>query len=292
MDLIYRYDPFQPIVSKAPQDTDEALQTLCDGNGRMIEILRRVQQTAMGEGVGEEMVIPICPIAIGMPLYEGAVLAQAPFALCLGCSDARAPVEHIFDLSFNNLFVVRIAGNVLGTECLGSIDYAVRQFNESLKVVLVLGHTGCGAVTAAVDTYLSPRDYGDIAVTFALRSLVDRVMLAVRGAAKSLERIFGHEVSKHPNYRQALVSLAIHVNAAVTAYDVQREVRALGDNALPVVFAVFNLGTMMVRAFPGPIGTGKSSPMNMFCPAPESADQLAELGARMAEGIQAERILS
>jgi len=118
---------------------------------------------------------------------------QAPFALVLGCSDARVPIESVFDQSFNDLFVIRIAGNVLGTECIGSFDYAVRQFGGSLQAVVVLGHTGCGAVTAAVSAYLSPTDFTDIALTHPLRTLIDRIMIAVRGAANAFDRQCGRD---------------------------------------------------------------------------------------------------
>ena len=129
---------------------------------------------------------------------------QAPFGLVVGCSDARVPVEQIFDQAFNSLFVVRIAGNVLGTECLGSVDYAVRNLAGTLKFVLVLGHSGCGAVTAAVDTYLNPGDFSDIACTHALRSLINRVMVAVRAAAKGLQEVAGPAVVRHPGYRACI----------------------------------------------------------------------------------------
>ena len=97
--------------------------------------------------------------------------------------------------------MVRIAGNILGTEGLGSFDYAVRNLGHSLKAVVVLGHTGCGAVTAAVDTYLAPSEYANIAYTHSLRTLVDRLMIAVRGAAKAIERRCGNVAKVHPDYR-------------------------------------------------------------------------------------------
>src|SRR5438552_17467632 len=148
-----------------------------------------MQQATLGEGTQTEVVVPICPVSLGMPIWAGEIPKQKPYALVLGCSDARVPIEPIFDQSFNDLFVVRIAGNVLGTECLGSVDYAVRHFADSLKLVVVLGHTGCGAVSAAVETYLSPQDYADIAFTHALRSLVDRIMISVRGASNALQHV-------------------------------------------------------------------------------------------------------
>ena len=72
---------------------------------------------------------------------------QAPFAVVIGCSDARVPTEMIFGQGFNDLFVIRVAGNVLGDVCLGSIDFAVEALSESVKLLVVLGHSGCGAVT-------------------------------------------------------------------------------------------------------------------------------------------------
>ncbi len=116
---------------------------------------------------------------------------QSPFGIVLGCSDARAPIELIFDQSHNELFVVRVAGNVLGTECLGSIEYAARNFAASLRLVVVLGHSGCGAVGAAVDLYLDPVAYGAIAETHSLRSIIDRILVVVRIADKALERRCG-----------------------------------------------------------------------------------------------------
>jgi len=289
MDLIYRYDPYLPVQQTTTADADGAIRALGEGNLRMSEIVRRMQRATLGDGVGEEFVIPVSPISLGLPLWEGSVLTQAPYALFLGCSDARVPIEQLFDQAFNNLFVVRIAGNVLGTECLGSIDYAVRHFSESLRLMVVLGHTGCGAVTAAVDTYLSPRDYADIAFTHSLRSLVNRLMVAVRGAAKTFERICGHEITHHPNYRHALIDLSVFINAAVTAADLRRETQTLCAGSIRVVFGVCNLGNLIVRSIPGPITDEFLS--SMFCAAPESTEQLSDLSGRLAKGILAEHTL-
>ena len=185
VDLIYRYDPHLPLQIDTATDAESAMRILCDGNRRLTSVVAQMPRATLGgESVGE-VVVPICPVSLGLPLWAGAISTQQPYALVLGCSDARVPVEPIFDQSFNDLFVVRIADNVLGTECLGSVDYAVRHFADSLKLVVVLGHTGCGAVSAAVETYLSPKDYAAIAFTHALRSLVDRIMIAVRGRCRS-----------------------------------------------------------------------------------------------------------
>src|SRR5690606_29904321 len=121
-----------------------------------------------------------------------------PFAVVLGCSDARVPTEMVFHQGCNDLFVVRVAGNVLGSECLGSIDYALHQMSESIKIVVVLGHSGCGAVTAAVDAFLQPANYLAVASSHPLRAIVDRLMLPVRGTAKAIEVEYGAEAAERP----------------------------------------------------------------------------------------------
>jgi carbonic anhydrase len=85
-------------------------------------------------------------------LVEG----QQPFATILGCADSRIPPELVFDQGFGDLFVIRVAGNVIGEEVAGSIQYAVAHLRTPLLVVL--GHEGCGAVTAAVEAALGKHD--------------------------------------------------------------------------------------------------------------------------------------
>ena len=131
---------------------------LRQGHDRYTTIVTQVHKELVGDPSSGQVVIPSDPLALGLPLWSGAPPVQTPFALVLGCSDARAPIERIFDQSLNDLFVIRVAGNVLGVECLGSIDYAVNQLGASLKLLVVLGHSTCGAVTAAVE--LVPRAQG------------------------------------------------------------------------------------------------------------------------------------
>lgn len=277
MDLIYRYDPYKPIELETPNDADSVMRILYDGNRRLTSVVARMQKATLGEEIGHEIVVPICPVSLGLPLWAGAIQTQKPYALFLGCSDARVPIEPIFDQSFNDLFVVRIAGNVLGTECLGSVDYAVRHFADSMKLVVVLGHTGCGAVSAAVETYLSPKDYADIAYTHALRSLVDRIMIAVRGAAKALDRVCGRSVLQHPKYKDALKEVAVYLNAAITAFDLRREV--VGNDSMRVVYGVYDLATLYVSARPIANPTDPS-----FANAPQQ-DELTELAGVLAQAV-------
>ena len=200
MDIIYRYDPYRPIVPRQLEDADAAIEMLTRGHERHVTIVTQVHRELVGDRSTGPIVIPSDPLSLGLPLSSGAPPVQTPFALVLGCSDARVPIEQIFDQSYNDLFVIRVAGNVLGVECLGSIDYAMNVLGGSLKLLVVLGHSSCGAVSAAVDSYLAPRDYASIAFTHALRSLVDRIQVAVRGAATALGRLAGASAARHPEY--------------------------------------------------------------------------------------------
>ena len=105
---------------------------------------------------------------------------QRPFAAVLGCSDARVPIELIFNEGPNDLFVVRVAGNGLGNDVLGSLRYAIDHLRDSLRLVVVLGHSGCGAMSAAVDSFLEPAGYLPLATNHALRSILDRQLIVVQ----------------------------------------------------------------------------------------------------------------
>ncbi len=175
-------------------------------------------------------------------MVDGLSVAQEPFALMLGCSDARVPTETIFGQDSNDLFVVRVAGNVLGIECLGSIDYAVANMAQHQGRHARPRHTGCGAVTAAVDMYLKPTDYPDLGLSHSLRTIIDRVMIAVRGAARALERVGGSKVSHDRGYRAALLEVAIYLNAAPDRLRPRPPARpGRSTGAWPVVYGVFDI---------------------------------------------------
>src|SRR6185312_15123878 len=125
------------------------------GNRLYKRVVDHVRGMFRGSGAGDPLVLPFDPMTFGVAMIDGTAVAQEPFALVLGCSDARVPTELVFHQDSNDLFVVRVAGNVLGIECLGSIDFAVARM-KSIRLLTVLGHTNCGAVTSAVDMYLEP----------------------------------------------------------------------------------------------------------------------------------------
>jgi carbonic anhydrase len=98
-----------------------------------------------------------------------AATSQRPFAIVLGCSDSRTPVEILFDQGFGDLFVIRIAGNIVAPSVVGSIEFAASGFGS--RLIVVMGHTQCGAVTAtvrAIETGRGPESKN-------LRSITDRI---------------------------------------------------------------------------------------------------------------------
>jgi carbonic anhydrase len=244
-----------------------------------------MQARTAGAPSGEPLVIPVNPISLGLPLVPGRAPLQAPFAVVVGCSDARAPVEAIFDVAFNSLFVVRVAGNVLGTECLGSVNFAVRNLT-GLRLIVALGHSECGAISAAVDAYLKPGGYIDIAFTFALRSLIDRIQFSVRGASRALYDVHGAEVSSRKGYRNALRDLAVYLNAAATAHDLKRELRMESDSKIEVVCAAYDLASVTVKGEPAQSLTGSGKSASMFTLAPTSAEEFASLALRWAKSAE------
>ena len=148
-----------------------------------------------------------------LPGADGAP-SQRPFAAILGCSDARVPLELIFNEGPNDLFVVRAAGNEFGSDALGSLRYAIDHLGGSLKLIVVLGHSGCGAVSAAVDVFLNPADYLSLATARSLREILDRLLVVVQASARKLVSAFGADVVLRAGYRSALVETAIITNAA------------------------------------------------------------------------------
>jgi carbonic anhydrase len=242
-DLIYHFDTSGRHVGDHPATPAEAIAQLEAGN-------REFSRLLFPGGPGEESaprVLRFDADDLGLPREDGTAPTQRPFAAILGCSDARVPTEMVLGQACNDLFVVRVAGNVPGAECLGSIDYALSALGASIKVVVVLGHSVCGAVTAAVDVFLDPSRYLDLASSHPLRAVVDRIVVPVRAAAKALDEVHGPEVCRRPGYRAALVETSVPLNAALTAATLRHEFgQQLGPDR-QVVYGVYNLVTRRVK---------------------------------------------
>lgn len=140
---------------------DEALQRLIDGNERFLR--------------GEAHLSSL-PRETLVELARG----QHPFATILGCSDSRVPPEWIFDAGLGELFVVRVAGNVLSREVAGSIQYAGSHLQTPLLVVL--GHEGCGAIQAALAT-----KYEGVKGRSRIQLLVDDILPAIKDLDPGLQ---------------------------------------------------------------------------------------------------------
>lgn len=109
---------------------------------------------------------------------ELAHAAQRPFAIVLGCSDSRTPVETLFDEGFGELFVVRVAGNIVAPSIVGSIEFAASQFGT--RLVVVMGHTRCGAIGAtvnAIQTGNGPESKNQRAITSRIRPHIEDLVL-------------------------------------------------------------------------------------------------------------------
>ena len=115
--------------------------------------------------------------------HPGIVAGQRPFAVVLGCSDSRAPAELVFDQGLGDLFVIRVAGNVVAPSGIGSVEFAVAAFGTPL--VVVMGHTLCGAVSATVQAL----EQGDSPESKNLRSITDRIAPHVESLVRLAQRV-------------------------------------------------------------------------------------------------------
>jgi carbonic anhydrase len=164
---------------------------------------------------------------------------QQPFAIVLGCSDSRTPVEILFDQGFGELFVVRIAGNVVAPSVVGSIEFAASQFGT--RLVVVLGHTRCGAISATVrsiQTGFGPESKNIRAITDRVAPNIEAI---VRGASA-------------PNDAHLLREL-MRANVRASAHHLRHGSQMLEElvlaGRLAVVGAEYELETGLVHFFDG-----------------------------------------
>ncbi len=115
---------------------------------------------------------------------------QFPFAIVLGCSDSRVPAELVFDQGVGDLFVIRVAGNIVAPSQVGSVEFAATRFKT--RLVVVLGHSGCGAILAALEELRAPSDQ-----SINLRSIVERVRPSVAPLLETPVARDEHELVHH-----------------------------------------------------------------------------------------------
>lgn len=274
-EVVYQFDPTGRFTLPPPINSKEARQRLDAGNRQFA-----VDLDPRGNDQPHRRVIHVNVDALGLPTPDGQAPLQQPFAAILGCADARVPVEMLFGQGCNDIFVVRVAGNVLGSECLGSLDYALTNLGERLKTVVVLGHTRCGAVTAAVDSFLNPSQYLAFSPSHPLRAIVDRLLVPTRAASMAIERGWGTSAAKRPGYREVLIATTVTLNAAFTAASLRQEFRDYLGNERDVVYGVYDLLTRRVGI---PLGIpGESDFTAGLVSPPADLDAFDQLGIALA----------
>ena len=198
-------------------DAREAFARLREGNRRF----------AAGEASRERL-----------SLDRRAALAesQEPFAIVLGCSDSRVPAEIVFDQGLGDLFVIRVAGNIVAPSQVGSVEFAAARFGTPL--VAVVGHSGCGAIKAALE---SVRRSGPKSQN--LRSIVDRVRPSVHDVLEARPEASDADVMK----------LAIRANIRISVNHLRHASelleRLIQENRLAVVGGEYSLETGVVDFF-------------------------------------------
>jgi len=199
----------------------DALERLREGNRRFASGVRRSDMVASQTRRSE--------LAAG----------QEPFAIVLGCSDSRVPAEIVFDQGLGDLFVIRVAGNIVASSQIGSVEFAAERFSTPL--VVVLGHSRCGAVLATLEELMRPRENQ----SRNLRSIVDRIRPSVEVLLATELRHDSDALVRHA-VRSKVRASANHLRhgSEVLEQLIQRE-------ELLVVGAEYSLETGLVDFFDG-----------------------------------------
>jgi carbonic anhydrase len=171
---------------------------------------------------------------------------QEPFAIVLGCSDSRVPAELVFDQGLGDLFVIRVAGNIVAPSQVGSVEFAATRFGT--RLVVVMGHSQCGAITATLEEILGQ------ATTQSknLRSIVDRVrpsidaMIAARDEVRDLDALI------HDAVRANVRASTEHLRHGSPLLE-----RLIHEEGLAVVGAEYSLESGIVAFFDGVPGSSR-----------------------------------
>ncbi len=178
---------------------------------------------------------------------------QEPFAIILGCSDSRVPAEIIFDQGLGDLFVIRVAGNIVAPSQIGSIEFAVERLDTQL--VVVMGHSKCGAILATLEELKRPSEDQ----SQNLRSIVNRIR-------PSVEPLLATNLGRHPDI---LLQQAVRANISSSVNQLRHgpEVleKLIQEDALLIVGAEYSLDTGVVDFFDGPPLNHLSTDHNKHC---------------------------
>ena len=164
---------------------------------------------------------------------------QQPFAIILGCSDSRVPAEIVFDQGLGDLFVIRVAGNIVAPSQVGSVEFAAARYGT--RLVVVLGHSQCGAILATIEELRMPTERQ----SHNLHAIVDRVRPSVEGL---LARASGQDTER-------LVEQAVRANIRASVHHLRHGSPVLEqlirDEGVLVVGAEYSLETGVVEFFDG-----------------------------------------
>ena len=164
---------------------------------------------------------------------------QQPFAIILGCSDSRVPAEIVFDQGLGDLFVIRVAGNIVAPSQVGSIEFAAARYGS--RLVVVMGHSQCGAILATIEELRMPSERQSP----NLRAIVDRVRPSVEGL---LARASGQDMEQ-------LVQQAVRANIRASVNHLRHGSPVLEqlirDEGVAIVGAEYSLETGVVAFFDG-----------------------------------------
>lgn len=174
---------------------------------------------------------------IAPALRDELIVDKQPFAIILGCSDARVPAEIVFNQGLGDLFVIRVAGNIVAPSQVGSVEFAAARFGT--RLVVVLGHSRCGAILATLEELQQPTE----TQSRNLRSIVDRVRPSVEVLLRTELR----------NNLDALVHHAVRANVSASVNHLRHGSEVLEqlikDEGLRVVGAEYSLETGRVEFF-------------------------------------------
>ena len=164
---------------------------------------------------------------------------QEPFAVILGCSDSRVPTEVVFDQGLGDLFVIRVAGNIVAPSQVGSIEFAAQKF--ATRLVVVLGHTHCGAVEATIDELQQPAEKQSRNIAAIVGRIQPSVMdLLERGDVTDRDDLMRRAVRENVRYS---------TNALRHGSEIIEEL--IGKDELLIVGAEYSLDTGVVEFFDG-----------------------------------------
>ena len=170
---------------------------------------------------------------------QALTAGQEPFAIILGCSDSRVPAELVFDQGLGDLFVIRVAGNIVASSQVDSVEFAAERF--ATRLVMVLGHSQCGAVTATLEALQQPTDQR----SRHLRAIVGRIRPSVEGLMTT-------ELRDDPD---ALLQQAVRANIRASVNHLRHGSegleRLIATDGLVIVGAEYSLETGVVCVFEG-----------------------------------------